>query len=95
MIVIDYLSELSKHGSGQILLGFSGVGIVLGGLWVVLKLEWNPKISPVESCGDLPSFHFFQLHLLLLLSLCDGFFFGSSVGCLACFYFVFRVSCKF
>ena len=40
MIVIDYLSVLSKHGSGQKLHGLSGVEIVLGGLWVVLKLEW-------------------------------------------------------
>ena len=42
MIVIDYFNVLSKHGSGQRLHGLSGVGIVLGGLWVVLKLEWNP-----------------------------------------------------
>ena len=42
MIVIDYLSVLSKHESGQRMHGLSGVGIALGGLWVVLKLEWNP-----------------------------------------------------
>ena len=41
MIVIDYLSVHSKHGSGQRLHGLSGVRIVLGGLWVFLKLEWN------------------------------------------------------
>ena len=54
MIVIDYLSVLSKHGSGQRLHGLSGVGIVLGGLWVVLKLEWNPlhpRTPPVEPAG--------------------------------------------
>ena len=39
MIVIDYLSVLSKDGSGHRLHGLSGVRIVLGGLWVVLKLE--------------------------------------------------------
>ena len=33
MIVIDHLSVLSKHGSGQRLHGLSGVGIVLGGFW--------------------------------------------------------------
>ena len=49
MIVIDYLSVPSKHESGQILHGLNGVEIVLGGLWVVLKLEWNPRPSPVES----------------------------------------------
>ena len=59
MIVIDYLSAFSKHGSGQRLHGLSGVGIVLGGIWVVLKLEWNPRTPPVESYGDLLSFHFF------------------------------------
>ena len=31
MIVIDYLSVLSKRGSGQRLNGLRGVGIVLGG----------------------------------------------------------------
>ena len=31
MIVIDYLSALSKNGSGQRLHGLNGVGIVLGG----------------------------------------------------------------
>ena len=47
MIVFDHLSALSKHGSGQRLYGLSGVGIVLGGLWVVLKLEWSPRTPPV------------------------------------------------
>ena len=51
MIVIEHLSALSKHGSGQRFHGLSGVEIVLGGLWVVLKLEWNPKTPPVESYG--------------------------------------------
>ena len=37
--MIDYLSVLSEHESDQRLHGLSGVGIVLGGIWVVLKLE--------------------------------------------------------
>ena len=100
MIVIDYSSVLSKHGSGQRLHSLSGVGIVLGGLWVVLKLEWNP-LHPwtfsIESCGDLPSFYYFKphLHLFLFLSFCSGFFLGSGDGCFAWFSFVFRVSYKF
>ena len=40
--MIDYLSVFSKHESDKRLHGLGGVGIVLGGLWVVLKLEWNP-----------------------------------------------------
>ena len=54
MIVIDYLSVISKHGSGQRLHGLNGVGIVLGCIWVVLKLEWNPlyqRTPPVEPAG--------------------------------------------
>ena len=76
MIVIDHLSALSKHGSGWRLHGLSGVGIVLGGLWVVLKLEWSPRTPPIESCRDRSSFHFLQAyhHLVLFLSLCSGFF---------------------
>ena len=94
MIVIDYLSMISKHGLGERLHGLSGVGIVLGGLWVVLKLEWNPlhlRTPPVESCGDLSSFPFFQphLHIFLFLSFYSGFFLGSGGGCFAYFSFVF------
>ena len=54
MIVIDYLSVFSKHGSGQRLYGLSGVRIFLCGLWVVLKIEWNPlhlRTPPVEPAG--------------------------------------------
>ena len=66
MIVIDYLSVLSKYESDQRLHGLSGVGIVPGDLWVVLKLEWNPlhlrtppiKISEAFTLLE-PPFHFF------------------------------------
>ena len=67
MIVIDYLSVLSKYELDQRLHGLSGVGIVLGGLWVVLKLEWNPlypRTPPSKSAG-----------LLFFLSLLSIFFF--------------------
>ena len=66
MIVIDYLSVLFKHESDQRLHGLRGVGIVLGGLWVVLKLEWNPlhpKTPPNQISGAFtllePPFHLF------------------------------------
>ena len=39
MIVIYYLSVLSKHESDQRLHGLSGVGIVQGGLWAFTLLE--------------------------------------------------------
>ena len=66
MIVIDYLSMLSKHESGQRMHGLSGFGIALGGLWVVLKLEWNPlhlRTTPIQISGAFslfePPFHLF------------------------------------
>ena len=52
--MIDYLSVLSKHESGQRIHGLSEVGIALGGLWVVLKLEWNPlhpRTPPIQISG--------------------------------------------
>ena len=76
MIVIDYLSVLTKHESDQRLHGFSRVGIVLGGLWVVLKLEWNPlhpKTPPSKSAG-----------LLLFLTLHSICCFGSDVATASC-----------
>ena len=57
MFVFDHLSALSMHESDQRLYGLSRVGIVLGGLWVVLKLEWSPRTPPIESCRDRSSFH--------------------------------------
>ena len=39
---------------GQGLHGLSGVGNVRGGVWVVLKLEWqplHPRTPPVEPTG--------------------------------------------
>ena len=57
---------------GQRLHGLSGVGIVLGDLWVVLKLEWSPRTPPVESCWDRSSYHQPHLRLFLFLSLCSN-----------------------
>ena len=37
----------------QELYGLSGVGNILGGIWVVLKLEWQPQdqgVPSVKSC---------------------------------------------
>ena len=54
MIMIDYLSVLSKHELGQRMHGLSGVGNILGGLWMVLKLEWNPlhlRTPPIQISG--------------------------------------------
>ena len=66
MIVIDYLSVLSKHELGQRMHGLSGAGIVMGGLWVVLKLEWNPlhpRLPPIQISRAFallePPFHLF------------------------------------
>ena len=53
----------------QRLHGLSGVENVQGGVWVVLKLEWNPRTPPVESCRGRSSFH---QPPLLLLSLYDS-----------------------
>ena len=64
--MIDYLNVLSKHESGHRMHGLSGVGIVLGGLWVALKLEWNPlhpRTPPIQISGAFtllePPFHLF------------------------------------
>ena len=76
MIVIDYLSVLSKYESDQRLYGLCGVRILLGGLWVVLKLEWNPlhpKTPPSKSAG-----------LLLFLSLLSIFFLCSDFATASC-----------
>ena len=77
MIVIDYLSVLSKHKSSQRMHGLSEVEIVLGGLWVVLKLEWNPlhpRAPPIQISGAFtllkPPFHLF--------------FFGSDFATASC-----------
>ena len=42
----------------QRLYGLSGVGNVHGGVWVVLKLEWNPlhpRTPPAEPTGPSPA----------------------------------------
>ena len=66
MIVIDYLSVFSKYELDRRLHGLRGVGIVLGGLWVVLKLEWNPlhpRTPPIQISKAFtllePPFHLF------------------------------------
>ena len=76
MIVIDYLSVLSKHELDQRMHGLNEVGIVLGGLWVVLKLEWNPllpRTPPIQISGAFtllkPLFHFFFFLVAILLLL--------------------------
>ena len=76
MIVIDYLSVLSKYESDQRLHDLSGVEIVLGGLWVVLKLEWNP-LHPRTPLIQISG-------LLLFLSLLSIFFFGSDFATVSC-----------
>ena len=67
MIMIDSSKVISMHAPDRELQGLSGVGIeypysgwplggskilVLDGLWVVLKLEWNPlhpRTPPLEA----------------------------------------------
>ena len=43
--MIDYLGMLSKHELDQRMHGLSGVGIVLGDLWAVLKLRMESSAS--------------------------------------------------
>ena len=70
MIVFGHLSAPSNHGLDQRLYGLSEVGIVSGGLWVVLELEWSPRTPPTEFCRDcLTSLQPHPL-LFLFLSLC-------------------------
>ena len=52
MIVFGHLSVPPNHGLDQRLYGLSGVGIVPGGLWVVLELEWSLRTPPAEFCRD-------------------------------------------
>ena len=72
--MIDYSGVLSKHESDQRMHGLSGDGIVPGGLWVVLKLEWNPlhpRTPPIQINGAFtllePLFFFFVAIFLLLI----------------------------
>ena len=72
MIVFGHLSVPSNHGLDQRLYGLTLVGIVPGGLWVVLELEWSTRTPPAEFCRDrLTSL---QPHPLffLFLSLCGS-----------------------
>ena len=75
--MIDYLGVRSKHESDQRMHVLSGVRIVLGGLWVVLKLEWNPlhpRTSPIQISGAFT----------LLEPLFFFFFFGSYFATTYC-----------
>ena len=79
--MFGYLGVLSKCELDRGLHGLSGVGIIHGmvGLWVVLKLEWNPLhpgTSPAKSAG-LFSLLKPPFHLSPLLSF-FFFFFGSD-----------------
>ena len=80
MIVLGHLSAPSDHGLDQNMYGLAGVGIVPGGLWVVLELEWSPRAPSAEFCKD--SLTSLQPHplLLLFLSLC-----GSPISILLFF----------
>ena len=72
IIVFDHLSSLPRHGSDQRLYGLSGVVIVLGGLWVVLELDWSLRTPPAESCRDHLSSHQPHPLIFLFLSLCGS-----------------------
>ena len=52
MIVFGHLSVPPNHGLDQRLYGLSRVGIVLGGLWVVLELNWSLRTPNAEFCRD-------------------------------------------
>ena len=80
MVVTGYFSALPRHGSDQRLYGLSVVGIVLGGLLVVLELEWGPRTPPTESCKDRSSSH--QPHPLIFLFLS---LYGNPISILAFF----------
>ena len=69
MIVFGHLSVPSNHGLDQRLYGLSGVGIVPGGLWVVLELEWSPRTPPAEFCRDRLTSHKPHPLIILFLSL--------------------------
>ena len=80
MVVFGHLSAPSNHGLDRRFYGLSGVGIVSGGLWVVLELEWSPRTPPVEFCRDHSTFHQPHPPLFLFLSLC-----GSPISILPFF----------
>ena len=80
MIVFGHLSTPSNHGLDQRLYGLSGVGIVPGGLWVVLELEWSPRTPPAKFYRDRLSSHQPHPLICLFLSLC-----GSPISILPFF----------
>ena len=73
MIVFSYSGAPSNRGLDQRLYGVSGVGNVLGGVWVVLELEWGSRTPPAEFCRDRLTSP--QPHPLLLL-----FFLASAAA---------------
>ena len=77
MVVNNYLSVPSKHGSAKDCMVLVESKMFRGDVWVVLKLKWSPRTPPVESCRGRSSFH---QPPLLLLSLC-----GSPISILPFF----------
>ena len=78
--MIDYLSVLCKHESGQRMHGLSGVEIALDGLWVFLKLKWNPlhpRTPPIQISG---AFALLEPHFHLSFF----FFFGINFATASC-----------
>ena len=93
MVVFGHLSALSNHGLDQRLYGLRGVGIVPGGLWVVLELEWSLRTPPTEFCRDRSTSHQPHPPIFLFLSLCGSpvsvfpFFLASSFSPISVFPF--------
>ena len=52
MIVFSYSGAPSNRGLDKRLYGLSEVGNVLGGVWVVLELEWGSRTPPAEFWRD-------------------------------------------
>ena len=102
MIVFGHLSAPPNHGLDQRLYGLSGVGIVSGGLWVVLELEWSPRTPLAKFCRDrLTSLQPHPL-IFLFLSLCGSpisilpfflAFAAASLSPISIFPFFFAVAC--
>ena len=88
MVVFGHLSTPSNHGLDQRLYGLREVGIVPGGLWVVLELEWSPRTPPAEFCKDHSTSHQPHPPLFLFLSL-----YGSPISILP--FFLASVAASF
>ena len=97
--MIDYLSVLCKHESGQRMHGLSGVEIALDGLWVFLKLKWNPlhpRTPPIQISGAFallePHFHLFFFFFWYQFCYCFLFFFFLFDSCYYFFFGLYSVS---